>query len=282
MGNHVALPLLLASLLLPVTALPAGAADKDARALIDAYNQRDFGQIGWREVLLAMQSHGETTRSFTIINLWERTDRQVDVLFFLLAPKGLKGTSYLLTEERENRRDMRVHLFLPSGRRRVISIAPSRFGEGLLGSDFSYADMRMLIPTTGFDYELTGDTTLLDKKTWVVEARPTTDPPSVSWSRAHFFLAEPFPFLLGCDTFTGNETEPSKSMRVTSMKKVDGIWTATEMVMTARDGNRTVLSLRDFSVLPRLAPGFLDKDRLPGLADHPENLAKASLLSDSP
>src|SRR5207253_2482779 len=167
-------------------------------------------------------------------------------------PKGLSGTDYLLQEERNKMPDIQVHLFLPAGERRVLEVASNNLNEGLLGSDFSYNDVRMQLPATGYRYTVKGQGKLLNEPVWVLEAEPSTQQTReiCSWSRARLYLARNFQFLLGADyygeTVNGGSQPPLlKQMRVQSLKQIDGVWTATSMIMYGEDNRSTVLTLQD-------------------------------------
>jgi hypothetical protein len=220
--------------------------------LLDDYNARDFGSPGWRRVLIELMTDGAVTRTFTVVNLWRSEGGIVHTLFLLEEPKGLSGTNYLLQEEKDKMPDMQVHLFLPAGERRVLEVAPDNFSEGLLGSDFSYHDVRMQLPIKGYRYRLTGKTSLLNEAAWVVEAEPSTDETREinSWSTAHLYLARNFPFLLGADFYGKSEDGAGtprlvKQMRVQGLKQLDGVWTATRISMYGQDKRTSVLKLKN-------------------------------------
>jgi hypothetical protein len=243
--------------------------------LVDDYNARNLGSPGWRRVLMELMTDGVVTRAFTVVNLWRSDNNSVRTLFLLEEPQGLSGTNYLLQEERNTLPDMQVHLFLPAGERRVLEVAPSNFSEGLLGSDFSYHDVRMQLPIKGYRYSLKGQASLLNESVWVVEAEPSIDQTreTSSWSTAHLYLARNFPFLLGADFYGKSEkgtTTPNllKQMRVQDLKQIEGVWTATRIAMYGQDKHTSVLKLMDAGVNSAKLDSdlFLPKE-LPGLSE---------------
>jgi hypothetical protein len=260
----------------------------DAVALVSAYNNRDFGSPGWRSVHMELITEGTLTRSFTVTNLWRNEAGKTYTLFLLQKPEGLSGTNYLLTEGETSPEslNMKVHLFLPSGSRQVLEIEPSNFNEGLLGSDFTYTDLRMKLPVRGYRYRLTGQAVLSNEPTWVLEAVPESDAirRATSWSLARFYLARNFQFLMGADYFNRAEeaiepARPVKRMRVEKFEQSGGIWTATRIVMFGSASRYSVLSLRNahFAVADIGSEIFVP-EKLPQLADKlrqgwsPENL----------
>ncbi|HYG81396.1 MAG TPA: outer membrane lipoprotein-sorting protein [Pyrinomonadaceae bacterium] len=246
-----------------------------ASKLVDDYNARNFGSPGWRRVLLELMTDDTVTRTFTVVNLWRSDNDAVRTLFLLEEPQGLSGTNYLLQEERDKPPEMQVHLFLPAGERRVLEVAPGNFSEGLLGSDFSYQDVRMQLPVKGYRYSLKGGASLLNEPAWVVEVEPSTDQTREinSWSTAQLYLARNFPFLLGADFYgkPENETGPPhllKQMRVQGLKQIDGVWTATRIAMYGQDKHASVLTLKEAGFnSAEIDSGLFSPKELPGLSE---------------
>jgi hypothetical protein len=228
-----------------------------AEQIVTRYNERNTGSPGWRRVTMQLVTDGNVTRDFSLINLWRSEKGEMRALFLLEVPKGLAGTGYLLREDARLPLQMAIDLYIPADERRVLQLAGSNFGEGLLGSDFSYHDMRMRLSSDGFDYELVGQSKLLGQAVWVVDAKPLTAAAQQTCAcvGARYFLARDFAFLMGVDYYKqANETDSqplaAKQMRVESFAQVDGIWTATRMTMFSSDNRQTTLTLQDahFSV----------------------------------
>jgi hypothetical protein len=245
----------------------------DVATLVKTYNARDFGSPGWRRVSLDLLNDSRVTRSFTVVNLWESSAAEVSTLFYLEQPQGLGGTSYLLNENGGVGQEIKVYLFLPAGERRVLEVAPDNLDEGLLGSDFTYNDLRMRLPVKGYRYRLAGQSALQDRPAWVVEAEPSTPEAAraTKWGRARFYLAREFPFLLGADYFEraktgGASTRINKRMRVESLEQRGATWTATRITMYGEEQHASVLALRDAHFkLEALEPRLLTPDSLPTL-----------------
>jgi hypothetical protein len=255
----------------------AGPSLPDARWLVTQYNSRNFGSPGWRTVYLELVTDGSVTRAFTVINLWKRVGRETKTLFLLQEPRGLSGTNYLLLEDGpdSNAPDMRVYLFLPSGQRQVLEIAPSNFNEGLLGSDFTYMDLRMKLPIRGYNYRVVREAVLHNEPAWVLEAEPASEVVrrATSWAVAHFYLARDFQFMLGADYYSSREdiadsSRASKRMRVERFEQRDGVWTATRINMFGPSNRYSVLSLKDARfMVSDIDSAMFMASSLPSLAD---------------
>jgi hypothetical protein len=246
----------------------------NANALVNAYNSRDLGSPGWRRVSLELVTDAQVTNTFTVVNMWRQFENEVRTLFLLEAPAGLRGTDYLLREKADSQ-EMQVNLFFPAGERRVLEVGPNNFDQGLLGSDFTYNDMRMLLPVKGWRYRSTGRTHLLREPAWVVDAQPLNrlNDQISSWSLVRLYLARDFQLLLGADFYGMVEGKTgkaplSKQMRVQSFKQYNGVWTATQIVFSGPQKRFSVLHLKSvYFSISNSDPNLFSSDQLPVLAD---------------
>lgn len=247
-------------------------ANIDATKIVSAYNARNVGSPGWRRVVLDLFTGDSVTRSFTVVNLWHSQADMVSTLFLLEQPPALTGTNYLLREWPGKPVEMRVSLFLPAGEQHVLEVEPSNFDEGLLGSDFSYNDIRMQLPLIGYHYTFAGKGVLVNEPVWVVEAVPTEQQSreTVLWNKATLYLARNFAFLLGADYY--KDAAIVKQMRVDSVKQIQGVWTATHITMYSADTRRSELRLIDAEFnSSRFDVKLLSPERLPFLSNEVRN-----------
>lgn len=273
---------LLASLLatLPAAAQPTPSSSP-ALTLVNAYNARQIGSPGWRRIFLELKNQGKVTRQFSILHLWHQDEREIRSLVYLEQPSGLAGTDYLLIEKPLLPDSMELYLRLPAGNRRVLAIRPSRFDEGLLGSDFGYSDLRWQIPTRGVELRLLGQVKMLGRTASTVELRPISAETraSSSWSRVRYYLSSE-PALLGADFFAGDAERPAKQLRIEKLAQIDGVWTPLRMVMTLEAGRSSVLTLKETGFgASRFAAAHFTPETLPSLG---ERLAESGLLKGSP
>jgi hypothetical protein len=183
-------------------------------------------------------------RAFVVRNLWRVSGESVDTLFLLQEPANLRDTAYLLHEGTE----LRVHIYLPAGKRRVLEVNPERHGEGLLGSDFGYRHLLWRIPEEGYRFRASGTARIGGHLADVVRADPVTTEPNMGRDARIYYFHREHPVLLGVDY----DLRPDESgvlrakrrMRVESFSVVDGTWSPTRMVMDSGGGRRTVLELR--------------------------------------
>ena len=252
------------------TAPPRPPAPGGVAAIVDAYNQREIGEPGWRRVHLELRSGVQVTRFFSILHLWRRAGDEMRSLVILEEPEGLRGTSYLLLEDPKALTGMRLFLRLPTGLRQVLTITPSRFDEGVLGSDFSYSDFRWRIPTAGYTISLAGAARLAGRDVWMIDAVPANAQisQSSSWSRVRYYVGREPVLLLGADFFRSTAAAPFKQLRVEALTRVGKVWTQTRMVMRLAGGRSSELTLRDQGPAPdAIDAGFFTPRMLPVVAN---------------
>jgi outer membrane lipoprotein-sorting protein len=254
----------------PRALAPAVAPPPAALELLSAYNARDFGTPGWRRVRLELKNDTTITRTFSILHLWRQQGEELRSLVLLESPPGLRGTDYLLIESAKLPVGMALFLHLPAGQRGVLTIKPSRFEQGLLGSDFSYSDLRWRVPTAGYRLAVVGSSTLLGRPVWEIEAEPTTPAlrDSTSWGLIHYYLCEKPSLLLGADYYRQRGAPPAKRLRIVSFEQRGKVWTPTRMVMEISPRRSSLLSLAEsgFGAGPTQPELFLP-EALPKNAD---------------
>jgi hypothetical protein len=239
--------LLLCAVLVPSVIAPRDTPEGgSADAIVRAYNARDFGAPGWRRVSVELLNAGRLVRSFDVVNVWRRTGASVDTLYLLNAPLGLRGTAYL-QREAEAVGGFGVDLYLPTAKGRVIALGGDMLAHGLLGSNFSYEDLRWLLPQESIQYRVAGATSMLGRRAVLLDARcaPGT---CAGWRRARFYLATEDRFLVGADYFAADDagSPPFKRLRVELATRAGNVWTAQRMRMDAANQQSTVITLRAF------------------------------------
>lgn len=262
--------------------VPAGVSGADP---VSAFNSRALGSPGVRRVRLELQSNGATTRSFEIVHAWSESHGAVSSIVLLDAPETLRGTSYLWFEDQRRANGLSIFLRLPAGARRVLAIEPSRFDEGLLGSDFSYLDLLWRIPTTGRQAQNLGEKSIDGTPADAVDSRPasTASASSSPWASIEYYFARDSHLLIGAAYFPpeggGRAKAPAKTLRVSGWSAHDGVWSPTSMVMSGTGGQRSVLTL--LSLQPRTArlrSDLFETSTLGSIADRLEAGAPAASL----
>jgi hypothetical protein len=215
----------------------------EEQVLVSRYNARDIGCTGWRRVALRFEQGERLAREFRVTNLWSEDADGLKTLFVLEAPTGLRGMSYLMHELSEPA-SFAVLIYVPVGKKLVRNLAPDVLHQGLLGSDFTYHDLRWRLPTSDVRYALGGDGTLLDRRVRLLDM--FSDSRDAPWQRVRWYLADDLSLMLGADYFAPDSASeaPAKRMRVERIEQNGAVWQPISMVMeTTR--TRTVIRLEE-------------------------------------
>ncbi|HKY41799.1 MAG TPA: outer membrane lipoprotein-sorting protein [Pyrinomonadaceae bacterium] len=203
---------------------------------ISLHATRNFGKTGFREVVLTVFTHQLPAVSYRILHIWKVAESSAcSSVFFLTEPSPLHGTALKLVEYPYSE-NLKIRLKLPSNQNPII-VDPSDCHRSILGTDFSYSDLRFWLPTRRFDFvrftpegvrcgfklSTGGDVTVrearvvLDPTRWL----PTT----VEWLDAAGL--------------------PERIYSATRLVSVDGVWTPrTITVSRPKDQFQSVMTLR--------------------------------------
>jgi hypothetical protein len=235
---------------------PATTPEPTALELVRAFNARPLGSPGIRRVRLELFSGAMVTRTFGVVHAWRESPGSVTSLAAIASPSGLAGTTYLLSESAQLPAGLDVSLRLRLAGPRVLAIELGRFDEGLLGSDFSYADLLWRIPTAGRAFTLVGPSPAGGAAGWIVESRATTAAAreATAWARVRYLLS-PLPdvLLLGAEYFEDARRAqpaqaPAKRLQVVGWAARDGVWSPSRMEMARSGGRRSVMTLESLQL----------------------------------
>ncbi len=255
---------------LPQTQANPRFADPKAKAIIEQYNEREVGAPGWRRVRIEMRTHGVLTRTFGIFNAWTAPEKTRTMLYYLETPEPLRGTRYLQEEQVEIGNDAAVYLFIPAGLRQVLVVDRNLHRQGLLGCDFSYADVRMTLPLQDCTVTTQGTTRLGQVPVWKVSVETRTPDVKAPRSAFYYFTIDR-PFLLGAeyfDTVAKASGAPTKTFRVEDYRDDGMVRTAIRMTMTGGEGRTTTIQLLELNLqIDPKGQGTLTSDGLKTIDD---------------
>lgn len=242
---------------------------------VASYNARPIGSPGLRHLELQLKSGARVTRRFDITHAWRQDGAETRSLVFLERPIELRGTSYLWIEGGATPGGLQVFLRLPAAQRRVLAIVPSRFDEGLLGSDFAYSDLLWQIPTSGRRLHQRGAEQLDGVDVRIVDSEPAgaASALSTSWTRIRYFVSTDGRALLGADYYDRTEAEdrdrpPAKRLRTFDWTDRGGVLVPSRMVMSVGTNRSSELILKSVRLdVPGIERGLFEPDVLGELAD---------------
>jgi hypothetical protein len=117
----------------------------DLARVLTIHANRDIGRTGIRRVTIDVLTQKALTVTYVVDHIWERDGPTCRSLMHLTQPAALAGTSVLISE-RVRAFETRIWLKLSTARRPIV-VAAERVLQHVLGTDFSYEDLRFWYPT---------------------------------------------------------------------------------------------------------------------------------------
>jgi hypothetical protein len=177
-----------------------------------------------REVSFYFKDYGDTEKT----------------LMFFNSPRDVAGTGYL-SFSYDDDRDDDIWLYLPA-MKRVRRITGSGKNDSFMGADFTYEDMG----SRGLDkdeFSLVGEEGVDGEPCWVVEARAKDR--REPYARRVLRVRKDSCFIAAVDYYD-RQDRLLKTLRVSGIGQIDGIWTARRMEMTnEQDRHSTVIEMSD-------------------------------------
>jgi hypothetical protein len=187
---------------------------------------------------------------------WKRhNDGHVRLMIRILGPQDLKGSAYLVIENKP--RDS-VYLYAPAiGRpRRIVGGG----GKGIWGTDFSYEDIRLLqMSSTATPAERLPDSEVAGRATYVISQSPDADRESVYVKTVSYVDKETCVSLQ--TEYYEAEDQPRKRLLVDpeTVKQVGGKWTAHDLEITdLGEDTRSWIQVKDISVDEDISARFFN------------------------
>ncbi|MFP3089690.1 outer membrane lipoprotein-sorting protein [Treponema sp. TIM-1] len=178
-----------------------------------------------REVAYYFKDYGDTDKALMYFN----------------SPRDVAGTGYLSFSYDDEAADEDNWLYLPA-MKRVRRITGSGKNDSFMGTDFTYEDMGSR--SLGKDnFTLRGEEAVDGAPCWVVEARPkdSKDP----YGR-RIIRVRKDSYIFAAVDFYDRQDRLLKTLRVSGIRQIDGIWTAQKMEMTnVQDKHSTTIEMSD-------------------------------------
>jgi outer membrane lipoprotein-sorting protein len=165
------------------------------------------------------------------------------ILMVFKSPRDVAGTGYLSFSYDDDSKDNDIWLYLPA-MKRVRRITGAGKNDDFMGTDFTYEDMgsRSLGKD---DFSLRGEEGLEGEPCWVVEARPkdSRDP----YGRRVLWLRKDS-YVINAVDYYDRQDRLLKTLRVSGIRQIDGVWTATTMEMTnVQNKHATIIEMSDIT-----------------------------------
>ena len=168
----------------------------------------------------------------------EKGDDTLKLMFFL-TPADVKNTSFLTYDYEDSSKDDDQWLYLPE-LHKVKRIASSDKSSSFMGSDFTYSDMTSR-NVDDYAYKIMKETKVGGNKVWQMLVTPKTEETvdETGYTKSIVFVRQDNFVIVQALNYI-KAGKKLKYMQVKGLKKIDGIWTPTEMQMVTKKGKKTL------------------------------------------
>lgn len=220
------------------------AEDPEARKIMEkSINKKEEGDGSTIQSEMILIDKNGSTRTRKMISYSKKIGEENRSILFFLHPADVKGTGLLRVGYGASKEDDQW-LFMPSLKKtkRILSAKGGR-KQSFMGSDFTYADFSSLVlDDYNFDfYEKQKEIDVNGKKCWLIWAKPKS--PAITektgYTKQLLYIRQDNNVLIRAKLFM-EEDGYVKYMELKDLKKIDGVWTPSELIMSKKLGNKTV------------------------------------------
>lgn len=157
-------------------------------------------------------------------------------LMVLTAPAKDAGTAFL-------KRQKEVWNWMPNIER-SIKMPPSMMSQSWMGTDMSNDDLvRESSNVTDYTHKIIGETTIQDRKCWIIEMKPLPDAPVV-WGKVVVYIDQKDYIQLKAEQYD-EDGELINELLSSNIKTMDGVVMATviELIPVDKPGNKTIMKI---------------------------------------
>ena len=165
-------------------------------------------------------------------------------IMFFQQPADVKGTGFLTWDYNDESKSDDRWLYLPAMKKNRRISGTSAKKEYFMGSDFTYDDMGNR-DIDADDHTLLREEMLDGKPCWVIESTAKTN--DGMYSKTIGWIAKDNYMALKAEYFD-MQGGILKVLEVNEIKKIDGFWAATEMIMTNHQhSHKTIIRLESMA-----------------------------------
>jgi len=160
-------------------------------------------------------------------------------LMFFLTPADVKNTAFLTYDYEDSNKDDDQWLYLPE-LQKVKRIASSDKSSSFMGSDFTYSDMTSR-NVEDYTYKIMKEKKIGGYMTWQMLVTPKSEKTikETGYTKSIVFVRQDNFVIVQALNYI-KAGKKLKYMMVKGLKKIDNIWTATEMQMVTKKGKKTL------------------------------------------
>lgn len=220
-----------------------------------------YGQQTGRDIMLKVYERpdGDTRKSImtmelinkrgskrvrTMLSYSKDYGKDKKTIMFFQQPADVKGTGFLTWDYANDSKTDDRWLYLPAMKKTRRISGTSAKKEYFMGSDFTYDDLGNR-DVDADNHKLLREVSINGQACWVIESTPKESDglysKNISWIQKDNYMAVKVEYY-------DMQGALLKLLEVNQIKKVDGFWAATEMIMTNRQRNhKTIIRLKSMA-----------------------------------
>ena len=226
-------------LLLLALAQAALFASLSVNEIVNKVDTRDDGDNGVATMKMILIDKHKNRRVRDMKKYSKDKGEDIYSAIFFLSPSDVKNTAFLTYDYDDGAKDDDQWLYLPA-LKKTKRIASSDKSASFMGSDFTYSDMTSRT-IEDYSYKLVKESKVGKHKVWIIESKPkkqiTID--ETGYTKSYMFVRQDNFVVIRALHFM-TDGGKKKYMDVKKLKKIDGIWVATEIEMKTKKGKQTL------------------------------------------
>ncbi|MFT6958394.1 MAG: putative RND superfamily exporter protein [Halieaceae bacterium] len=205
-----------------------------ADAIVARVNQADDGGFVTRKLAMQMVDRRGKVRDRKTVSYRKYFGEEKRTVLFYEAPANIRDTAFMTWDYPDHAVDDDQWLYLPA-LRKVRRISASDRGDYFLGTDFTYEDIKLegKLEPEDFDFSLLGEEEINGTVTFKLASVPKT--PDIArelgYGRTEFWV-DPANWMVVRAEFWDPKDKPLKSLVISDIRQVDGIWTRHQLEVT--------------------------------------------------
>lgn len=150
---------------------------------------------------------------------------------YFLSPANIRDTALLTYDYDGVEKDDDQWLFLPA-LKKVRRISSADRGDYFMGTDFTFEDIKQTPELEDYSWTLTGSEMVDGHDCWVVDGVPRNDDlkKNLGYSKTRGYIRKDIDVNIRTD-YWDRKGQELKHFTIIELVEIDGIWTATKMVM---------------------------------------------------
>lgn len=237
----------------------------DAQYIIDQVNSRDDGAQYTRTLRLTLTDKSGKTLERETFGYRKNYDGERRSVVYTISPASYRNFALLTYDYAEAGRDDDQWAYLPD-MRKIRRIPPSYRGTYVLGTDFTFEDIKneSKIPTADYTYTALGQETLDGRICYILEGLPIDEGTAkvLGYGKIRLWVDSEiwFPRKFASWDVSG---DPLKSVTMNDVRQVDGIWTSFHLeAENLQTGHRSQVTTIDVDYTTPLDDGLFTERAL--------------------